>query len=142
MKAVRSRRSRWPLRVITPQWGVSFIFCFAITGVCLLAGCSTLDKNATLRRDLDSMIQLLERGACNEMADQFVVASRVAEAKKGLKVQMNRQITLAVLKELTTKNATFSEDGQSATFQIAEDDIPHNWRFDHVAGRWRLAETF
>jgi len=120
---------------------LSFLFWLSITGICVLVGCSRLDTNATLSRDLNSMIQLLENGAWNEMADQFVVPSLVAESKEGLKVEMNRQITLAVLKELATKEARFSKDGQSATFQIAGDDIPHDWRFENVAGRWQLADT-
>lgn len=102
----------------------------------------TLIKQDRLSRDLKSMIKLLESGAWNKMADQFVVASHVAEAKEGLKIEMNRQITLAVLKELATKNARFSQDSQYATFQIAGDEIPPHWRFEDVAGRWRIADTF
>ena len=101
----------------------------------------TLIKQHRLNRDLKSMIQLLESGAWNKMADQFVVPSHIAEAKEGLKIEMNRKITLAVLKELATKKARFSQDGQHATFQIAGGEIPPHWRFEDVAGKWRFADT-
>jgi len=115
--------------------------CLVVFGMCLLGGCRTMAGRASLRRDINSMIDLLEQGAWEEMAERYVVPSDVEESKNGLKVQRNRQLVLAVLKEFKDKEAEFSSDGRCATFRIEEEDIPPQWRFEKVGRTWRIADV-
>jgi len=68
--------------------------------------------------------------------------TRIIDGVERPSIRMNRQITLAILKELATKKAEFSKDGQRAVLHITGDDIPHEWRFENISGRWRLAGSF
>lgn len=100
---------------------------------------TTGDKQAELRRDLTAMAELIESGDWRGMIDEFVVDALKEEAEEGLKQEDNRRITVAVLRELSTQKAEFSEDGRSAVVRLNGDDIRIEWRMEKAGGRWRLA---